>query len=466
MSEKLWAGRFIEKTAPIVEKFTSSINVDRRLYAYDIQGSVAHCKTLAKASIISEDEAKHLIEGLEKIKTEIEKGIFEYRDDLEDIHTHIESRLTKIVGKAAHKLHTARSRNDQVALDLRLYLRDTVAFLIELLLELQNVLVGLARDHIKTVMPGYTHLQRAQPILLAHHLLAYYEMFSRDAERLQNGLVRINVMPLGSAALAGTPHPIDRNYTAGLLGFEMVSANSVDSVSDRDFIIEFVSSASICMMHLSRLSEELIIWSSAEFGFIELPDAFSTGSSIMPQKKNPDVAELVRGKTGRVFGNLLAMLTVMKSLPLSYNRDMQEDKTPLFDTADILAACLQIYIQLLPNIKFNATNMQKAASRGYLNATDLADYLVTKGMPFREAHYCVGQVVSYALKNKKEIQELSLKQLQQYAPRIEEDIFEHLAIQQMIDRRTSIGGTATHAVKVALRNAQKKLKKSADRKAK
>ena len=349
---------------------------------------------------------------------------------------------------------------------MRLYLRDTVVQLDELLRELQNVLLNLAKAHIKTVLPGYTHLQRAQPILLAHHLMAYTEMFSRDAERLQDALTRINVMPLGSAALAGTSHPIDRHYTAELLGFETVSANSVDSVSDRDFIIEFLSAASICMMHLSRLSEEMIIWSSAEFGFLELPDAFATGSSIMPQKKNPDVAELIRGKSGRVFGDLMAILTLMKSLPLSYNRDMQEDKALLFDADDILTACLQIYIQLLPNIKFNTANMQKAADQGYLNATDLADYLVAKGMPFREAHHCVGQIVSYALKNKKEIQELSLKQLRQYAPQIEEDIFDYLKTQQMIDRRTSIGGTATEVVKAAIGNAQRKLKKSADRKIK
>ena len=466
MSEKLWGGRFSEQTAPIVEKFTASINVDRRLYAYDIQGSIAHCKTLAKAFILSEAEARQLIGGLEQIKSEIDQGEFEYRDDLEDIHTHIETRLSEIAGKTAQKLHTARSRNDQVALDVRLYLRDAVVQLDELLRELQNVLLNLAKAHIKTVLPGYTHLQRAQPILLAHHLMAYTEMFSRDAERLQDALTRINVMPLGSAALAGTSHPIDRNYTAGLLGFETVSANSVDSVSDRDFIIEFLSAASICMMHLSRLSEELIIWSSAEFGFLELPDAFATGSSIMPQKKNPDVAELIRGKSGRVFGDLMAMLTLMKSLPLSYNRDMQEDKALLFDADDILSACLQIYIQLLPNIKFNTANMYKAAGQGYLNATDLADYLVAKGMPFREAHHCVGQIVSYALKNKKEIQELSLKQLRQYAPQIEEDIFDYLKTQQMIDRRTSIGGTATEVVKAAIGNAQRKLKKSADRKIK
>jgi argininosuccinate lyase len=464
MSEKLWSGRFKEKTAKIVETFTSSINVDRRLYAYDIQGSIAHCRTLAKAEIITAKEAGELISGLEKVKQEIDAGAFAYSDALEDIHTHIESRLAEIVGTVAHKLHTARSRNDQVALDVRLYLRDTVDAVARLLLQLQNVLVELAGCHIETVLPGYTHLQRAQPILLAHHLMAYYEMFSRDAERLQGCLARINVMPLGSAALAGTPHPLDRKYTAELLGFEKVSANSVDSVSDRDFIIEFLSTTGICMMHLSRLSEELIIWSSSEFGFIELPDAFATGSSIMPQKKNPDVAELIRGKSGRVFGNLMAMLTLMKSLPLSYNRDMQEDKTLLFDAADILTACLEIYIQLLPNISFNRIAMQKAAAGGYLNATDLADYLVTKGLPFREAHHCVGQIVRHALGLEKEIHELPLKELQQHAPQIEDDIFDYLGTKQMIDRRTLIGGTATKTVKKAIKAAKQKLKKSAGRK--
>ncbi len=461
MSEKLWAGRFKEKTAKIVERFTASIDVDRRLYAHDIQGSIAHCRTLAKAAIISAEEAGQLIAGLEKIRQEIDRGILPYSDDLEDIHTHIESRLAEIAGKVAHKLHTARSRNDQVALDVRLYLRETVFSISAYLFQLRNVMVNLAKSHIATVLPGYTHLQRAQPILLAHHLMAYYEMFSRDTDRLQDCVTRINVMPLGSAALAGTPYPIDRQYTAELLGFEKVSANSVDSVSDRDFIIEFLSVAGICMMHLSRLSEELIIWSSAEFGFIELPDAFATGSSIMPQKKNPDVAELVRGKSGRVFGNLIAMLTLMKSLPLSYNRDMQEDKTLLFDAADILTACLEIYIQLLPNIKINKTIMQEAAGRGYLNATDMADYLVTKGMPFREAHHCVGQIVGYALGLEKEIHELSLKELQRHAAQIEDDIFDYLGTQRMIDRRTSIGGTATKTVKAAIKAAERKLKKGA-----
>ncbi|MEJ2729163.1 MAG: argininosuccinate lyase [Deltaproteobacteria bacterium] len=435
MSEKLWAGRFKEKTAKIVEKFTSSIDVDKRLYAYDIQGSIAHCRTLAKAAIISAQEAEEIIAGLEQVKQEIDQGTLPYSDALEDIHTHIESRLAEISGKVAHKLHTARSRNDQVALDVRLYLRDTVDSITRYLFELQNVLVGLAERHIETVLPGYTHLQRAQPVLLAHHLMAYYEMFSRDTERFKGCMVRINIMPLGSAALAGTPHPIDRKYTAKLLGFEEVSGNSIDSVSDRDFIIEFLSAAAICVMHLSRLSEELIIW----------------------------FPELIRGKSGHVFGNLMAMLTLMKSLPLSYNRDMQEDKTLLFDTADILTACLEIYIQLLPNITINKDVMQKAAASGYLNATDMADYLVTKGLPFREAHHCVGQVVRYASGLKKEIHELSIKELQQHAPRIEDDIFDYLGTQQMIDRRSSIGGTATQSVTTAIKAAQQKLKRSAGR---
>jgi len=466
MSEKLWAGRFKEKTAKIVERFTASIDIDRRLYAYDIQGSIAHCRTLAKASIISDAESEKIIAGLEKIKREIDRGTLAYSDALEDIHTHIESRLAEIVGKDAHRLHTARSRNDQVALDVRLYLRETVFAISQYLFELRKVLVNLAKSHIATVLPGYTHLQRAQPILLAHHLMAYYEMFSRDTDRLQDCLKRINVLPLGSAALAGTPHPIDRQYTAALLGFEKVSANSVDSVSDRDFIIEFLSVAGICMMHLSRLSEELIIWSSAEFGFIELPDAFATGSSIMPQKKNPDVAELIRGKSGRVFGDLIAMLTLMKSLPLSYNRDMQEDKTLLFDAADILTACLAIYIQLLPNIKINKTVMQKAAGTGYLNATDMADYLVTKGVPFREAHRRVGQIVGYAMGRGKEIHELSLKELKQHAAQINDDIFDYLGTQRMIDRRTATGGTATKTVKAAIKSAERILKKGASWKTK
>lgn len=460
MTEKLWAGRFQEKTAKSVETFTSSIDIDRRLYAYDIQGSIAHCKTLAKAGIVSSKEARQLTAGLKKIKLEIEAQTFDYQHALEDIHTHIESRLAEIAGPVAQKLHTARSRNDQVALDVRLYLRDTVAEIIQLLIQLQKVVVRVAKHHIETVMPGYTHLQRAQPVLLAHHLMAYYEMFSRDTDRLQDCLARINVMPLGSAALAGTPHPIDRKYTAELLGFKKVSANSMDAVADRDFMIEFAAAAGICMMHLSRLAEELIMWSSSEFNFLELPDAFATGSSIMPQKKNPDVAELIRGKSGRVFGDLIGLLTLMKSLPLSYNRDMQEDKTLLFDAADTLSACVDITAHLLPKIKFNKASMQAAASRGYLNATDLADYLVTQGMPFREAHHCVGQIVHYAVRSGKELHALSLADLQRFSARIKDEIFDFLKISQMIDRRTTIGGTATRAVKAAIRAAERRLNKT------
>ena len=461
MSEKLWAGRFKENTAEIVETFTSSIDVDRRLYAFDIQGSIAHCKTLAKAGIITSKEARQLTAGLKKVEKEIEAHAFDYQAALEDIHMHIESRLAEIVGPVAQKLHTARSRNDQVALDVRLYLKDAVAVIIGLMGRLRKALVRVAKRHVETVLPGYTHLQRAQPVLLAHHLLAYYEMFSRDTERLNDCLVRIDVMPLGSAALAGTSHPIDRKYTAGLLGFKKVSANSMDSVADRDFMIEFLSAASICMMHLSRLSEELILWSSAEFDFIELPDAFATGSSIMPQKKNPDVAELIRGKSGSVFGNLMAMLTIMKSLPLSYNRDMQEDKALLFDTVDTLSACVAIAAQLLPKIKFKKRCMQAAAETGFLNATDLADYLVTKGMPFRKAHHCVGQIVGYAIRNRKEIHTLSLAELQQFSDLIEAEIFDFLATHQMIDRRATIGGTATRSVKAAIKAAEKQLQKGA-----
>ena len=351
MTEKPWDGRFTEKTDKIVEDFTSSIETDKRLYAYDIEGSIAHCRMLAKASIISEEDASSLMEGLGKIKREIEHKNFQFDNSLEDIHMHIESRLVQLVGKAAQNLHAARSRNDQVALDVRMYLRDETLNTIKLLFMLRKEIVGLAKTHIDVVLPGYTHLQRAQPVLLSHHLMAYYEMFSRDAERFGDCLKRINVMPLGSAAIAGTTYPIDREYTAKLLDFPKVSANSIDAVSDRDFIIEFLSAASICMVHFSRMSEEFILWSSTEFGFIELPDSFATGSSIMPQKKNPDVPELVRGKTGRVFGDLMALLAIMKSLPLAYNRDMQEDKAALFNTVDILIECIEIYIKMLPKLE-------------------------------------------------------------------------------------------------------------------
>ncbi len=455
MSDKLWQGRFSETTAGIVDTFTASIQVDRRLYAYDIQGSIAHCKMLAKVSIITAEEADALIQGLEKVKQEIDENRLEFNDSQEDIHMHIESRLIEIAGPVAQKLHTARSRNDQVAVDTRMYLRDETSRLIQRLRRLQQAIVDLARKHLDTIMPGYTHMQRAQPVLLSHHLMAYYEMFFRDIGRLEDCRKRINVMPLGSAALAGTTHPIDRDYTADLLGFESISANSIDAVSDRDFIIEFLAAAALCMVHFSRLSEELILWSTAEFSFIELPDAFATGSSIMPQKKNPDVPELIRGKTASAIGSLTTLLTLMKSLPLSYNRDMQEDKAPLFDTVDTLKACVEICTAMLPQIKFNKANMRQAACGGYLNATDLADYLTTRGVAFREAHRLAGEAVGFALARKKELHELRLEQLQSFCPLIKEDIFSFLTTKAMIGRRTSYGGTAAKVVANAIAAAEK-----------
>ena len=459
MSEKLWNGRFSEKTDRMVEEFTSSIDIDKRLYSYDIEGSIAHCRMLAKASIISDAEALTLIEGLGLIKREIERGGFQFDIGLEDIHMHIETRLIEKVGKVAQKLHTARSRNDQVVLDVRMYLRDETLKTVKHLVKLSKVMVDLAKTYIDVVLPGYTHLQRAQPVLLSHHFMAYYEMFSRDIDRFNDGLKRINVLPLGSAAIAGTTYPIDREYTAQLLDFPKVSANSIDAVSDRDFIIEFLSAASICMVHLSRMSEELILWSSSEFGFIELPDSFATGSSIMPQKKNPDVPELVRGKSGRVFGDLISLLTMMKSLPLSYNRDMQEDKTGLFQTVDILKKCIEIYTKMLPKLKINQETMERATSKGFLNATDMADYLVAKGMPFRQAHGCVGEAVAYASSKKKELHELTLKELKSFSSHIRKDVFKILTIDQMINRRKSIGGTALKCVKAAIKEAERELKK-------
>ncbi|MBW1891605.1 MAG: argininosuccinate lyase [Deltaproteobacteria bacterium] len=458
MPEKPWDGRFSEKTHRIVETFTASIDVDKRLYAYDIEGSIAHLKTLEKAGIISEDETSTLIQGLVVIKREIDRGRFEFDESLEDIHMHIEARLLQEVGKVAQKLHTARSRNDQVALDVRMYLRDNVTLLVEHLDGLRDVLVGLAKANIDVVMPGYTHLQPAQPVLFAHHIMAYYEMFKRDGQRLAGCLDRINVMPLGSAALAGTTYPIDRHFTAELLDFPEVSANSMDSVADRDFIMEFLADASICMVHFSRLSEELILWSSAEFGFIEIPDAFATGSSIMPQKKNPDVPELVRGKTGAVFGDLMSMLTLMKSLPMAYNRDMQEDKPPLFRAVDTLTACVDVYTAMLPRLTIKRETMQAAASRGYLNATDMADYLVVQGMPFRKAHECVGKTVGYALEKGKELHELTLAELQTFSSLVKEDIFDFLSIEQVINRRRSFGGTASENVAAAIKTAEAELK--------
>jgi argininosuccinate lyase len=458
MSEKLWAGRFTEKTSRSVERFTSSIQVDKRLYAYDIAGSIAHCKMLAKCGVITEEDASELTLGLGNIKRKIERGQLEYDDSLEDIHMHIEARLLQEVGKVALKLHTARSRNDQVALDVRMYLRKETADLIRGLARLREQIVFLAKENTDVILPGYTHMQRAQPVLLAHHLMAYYEMFKRDAERFADCLVRINVMPLGTAALAGTTYPIDRQYVAELLDFPAVSTNSMDTVADRDFSMEFLSAAGICMLHFSRISEEMILWSTSEFGFIALSDAFSTGSSIMPQKKNPDIPELVRGKTGRVIGNLIAMMTIMKSLPMAYNRDLQEDKEPLFDTVDTLFACVDIYTRMLPEISVKKERMSRAASTGYLNATDLADYLVSQGVSFRKAHSCAGQAVAYAIETGRELHELSLKELKKFSLNIKEEVFQLLETESVVNRRTSFGGTAIENVKKAVAEAEKALK--------
>ncbi|WP_319408877.1 argininosuccinate lyase [uncultured Desulfosarcina sp.] len=457
MAEKPWDGRFSEKTDKSVEAFTSSIAYDRRLYPFDIAGSIAHCRMLAKVGVITDEESVQLVEGLGTIKRELDRGDFTFDDSLEDIHMHIEARLLQVAGKVAQKLHTARSRNDQVALDVRMYLRDETRRTIDLLRTLRAVLVDLAEDHQDVVMPGYTHTQRAQPVLFAHHMMAYYEMFNRDQARFFDCLDRMDVMPLGAAALAGTTYPIDRVYAAQLLDFSRVSTNSIDAVADRDFAIEFLAAASICMVHLSRLSEEFVLWSTSEFGFIALSDAFATGSSIMPQKKNPDIPEIVRGKTGRVFGSLMALLTLMKSLPMAYNRDMQEDKEPLFDAVDTIKACLHINIQMIPRITVNRETLRKAASVGFLNATDMADYLVNQGMPFRKAHACVGSAVAYALDKGKELDQLSLDELKQFSPLIKADIFDHLTLEHMIDRRRSLGGTATENVARAIADARKAL---------
>lgn len=444
--KKAWAGRFKEKTEKSVEAFTSSVPFDKRLWKYDIEGSTAHAKMLKKQRIISAKDAESILSGLNKIKQKIQKGQFNFCDSLEDIHMNIEYVLIKKTGLSGGKLHTARSRNDQVSLDLRLFLRDEIKETRKLIEGLQNVLVTLAEKHLDIAMPGYTHLQRAQPVLLSHHLLAYFEMFERDRERLEDCLKRVNVLPLGSAALAGTSLPIDRKYVAQLLKFPAISENSIDAVSDRDFVVEFLSAASLLMVHMSRLAEELVLWSSEEFGFIELPETYSTGSSIMPQKKNPDVPELIRGKTGRVFGHLLALLVVLKGLPLAYNRDMQEDKEPLFDTVDTTKACLSVLTGMMPKIRFNKIAMGKAAERGFLNATDIAEYLVRKGVPFREAHKITGKIVRYCIEKKKTLEGLTLKEFEKFSGKIEKDVFNYLGTEVSINRKNSYGGTARKRV--------------------
>lgn len=453
MSEKLWGGRFSQTTDELVEKFNASIDVDKRLYDSDIEGSIAHVKMMAKESIITHDEADTLVDGLGKVKEKIQNNEIEFSDSLEDIHMHIEVALGKVVGDVAKKLHTGRSRNDQVALDIRIYLKKETKIIIDLLTGFQKALVRMAQNHIDVIMPGYTHLQRAQPVLFSHHLMAYYEMFKRDIERFKDCLKRIDVMPLGAAALAGTTYPLNREFTREVLAFSKVSDNSIDSVSDRDFVMEFISHASITMIHFSRLSEELILWSSSEFSFITISDAFTTGSSIMPQKKNPDVAELVRGKTGRVVGNLVAILTLMKSLPMAYNKDMQEDKEPLFDTVDTLKICTDVYTRMFGNIKIHKEKMVDACAHGFLNATDLADYLVSKGLAFRQAHSVAGQAVAYAITRGKELNDLTLEEYKDLSDLIEKDVYEFITIHKMISRRITYGGTGFDAVKQAVKKA-------------
>ena len=447
MSDKLWSGRFTQPTDKFVEEFTASIQFDQRLYRYDILGSTVHARMLARQGIISQTEADAIVEGLEEILAEIEHNELTFSVSREDIHMNIEARLIEKIGAVGGKLHTARSRNDQVALDVRLYLRDEIDAVLIGLSDLQSALLNQAETNLDVIMPGYTHLQTAQPVLFAHHMLAYLEMIARDSSRLKDLRKRLNVLPLGAGALAGTTFSIDRDWVAEQLGFDGVTHNSLDTVSDRDFAIEFCSFASMLMMHLSRLSEELILWSSADFGFVELSDAFCTGSSIMPQKKNPDVPELVRGKTGRVYGNLISLLTLMKSLPLAYNKDMQEDKEPLFDTVDTIRGCLKVFASMIAEMRINPERMRVAAGRGYSTATDIADYLVRKGLPFRVAHEVVGKTVRYCIESAKDIPDLSLDELKRFSQEIESDIFGYITLEASVNARTATGGTARETVK-------------------
>ena len=455
--QKPWQGRFAAPTDTRVEEFTASLHFDRRLYRYDIIGSSAHARMLSRQGILSTEEAETIIRGLEAIQQEIDSGAFVFDPAAEDIHMAIEQRLIALVGEVGRKLHTARSRNDQVALDVRLYLRDQVRELIAALEELRRSGARLARRHLGLIMPGYTHLQRAQPILFSHHLLAYDEMFRRDQARLQDALARINVLPLGAAALAGTTFPIDPAYTADLLDFPAVARNSLDAVSDRDFVVEFLAGASLIMVHLSRLAEELILWSSAEFGFVEIADAYCTGSSIMPQKKNPDVPELIRAKSGRVFGHLLGLLTTLKGLPLAYNRDLQEDKEPLFDTVDTVQASVRLMAGVLANLTVRPERLAAALTGGFLTATDMADYLVTRGVPFRTAHAQVGQTVRFAESQGKDLSDLTLAEIQQFAPLAEADLFKWLTVEQAVARRRSPGGTAPERVSEMLAQVEQEL---------
>jgi argininosuccinate lyase len=453
----LWGGRFSEATDAFVQRFTASVDFDKRLYKHDITGSIAHATMLADVGVLSQEEKTAIIQGLTEIAQQIEAGQFQWSVALEDVHMNIESALTEKIGIAGKKLHTGRSRNDQVATDVRLYLRDEIDVIAKELTRLQQGIVGLAEREADTIMPGFTHLQTAQPVTFGHHLMAWYEMLNRDYSRLMDCRHRMNQCPLGSAALAGTTYPIDREQTARQLGFSQPTRNSLDSVSDRDFAIEFCSFAALLLTHLSRASEELILWTSSQFNFIDLPDRFCTGSSIMPQKKNPDVPELVRGKTGRVNGHLICLLTLMKSQPLAYNKDNQEDKEPLFDAVDTVRDCLRAFADMIPALEPKRDAMREAAKRGFATATDLADYLVRRGTPFRDAHEIVGKAVGHGVKTGKDLSDMSLAELQQFGGSIDEDVFNVLTLEGSVAARNHIGGTAPEQVRRAVSQAQTEL---------
>ncbi len=449
---KLWKGRFVKAENSLAEEFNASIEVDQRMYRQDITGSIAHAKMLAKQGILTVDESSAIETALLEILSEIEDGKIQFTIEQEDIHMNIESILTERIGATGKKLHTARSRNDQVAVDIRLYLKQEILTIVDLIIELTTTLTTLAEQHLDTVMPGYTHLQRAQPVTLAYHLLAYREMFRRDIKRFENCYEGTDCLPLGSGALAGTTYNTDRVFLAKELEFADVCKNAMDAVSDRDFALEFLSCCSISMMHLSRFCEELIIWSSSEFSFIEIDDAFSTGSSIMPQKKNPDMAELIRGKTGRVYGDLMTLLTIMKGLPLAYNKDMQEDKEPVFDAGDTMKKSLEIFTQMIGTMKVRKEVMEQAAKSGFMNATDAADYLVSKGLAFRDCHEIIGKIVLYCIERNTAIEDLSLEELKQFSDRFEEDIFDKIHIRACISAKKSMGSTSFDSVKEMLRS--------------
>jgi argininosuccinate lyase len=453
-TNKSWGGRFTESTDAFVAAFTASVEFDRRMYRQDIAGSIAHARMLTRIGVLTEADCAAIIAGLTEIRAEIERGDFEWSVALEDVHMNIEARLTERIGAAGKRLHTGRSRNDQVATDIRLYLRDAIDAIGMELKRLQGGLVALAAQEAATIMPGFTHLQVAQPVTFGHHLLAWFEMLKRDGARLADCRKRVNVMPLGAAALAGTSYPLDRDYTAQLLGFDAPTANSLDAVSDRDFAIEFAAAAAILLTHLSRMAEELVLWSSAQFDFIDLPDRFCTGSSIMPQKKNPDVPELVRGKVGRVNGHLIALLTLMKSQPLAYNKDNQEDKEPLFDTVDTVLGCLRAFADMVPALRPKREIMLQAARRGFATATDLADYLVRKGLPFRDAHEVVGKAVRLGVETGRDLAEMILAELQHFSPLIENDVFDVLSLEGSVAARHVLGGTAPARVQAAAAAAQ------------